>query len=278
MSLARGCRPITKSQSISSSSSLSLLALSFPHHPHRDHASSGLPAHHQVSITITIMIFFNISITIIAFFVTKSISSPSSPSSWLPTSITLSLNHHHYYHNHHYHHHHYHHPHYPHRHHGFTTRPGDCCPSSWDCSLWEARKSNNSMCFFSRSITKRSNRWWFIFCLSSSSHSSLCNQSALSNQLPQSNVSKLKTVFFIIFNVLAQERMPCIVSTGAVGGNEWNGSKICKTRCGRWSAPQLNIQPGVIVHRPLIMRGCIKNSQKLDEHRFGASQVPRSLI
>ena len=39
-----------------------------------------------------------------------------------------------------------------------------------------------------------------------------------------------------------------------------------------------NVQPGVIVHRPLIMRGCIKNSQKLDEHRFGASQVPRSLI
>ena len=65
--------------------------------------------------------------------------------------------------------------------------------------------------------------------------------------------------------------MPYIVSTGAVGGNEWNGSKICKTRCGRWSAP-------VIVHRPLIMRGCIKNSQKLDEHRFGASQVPHSLI
>ena len=26
------------------------------------------------------------------------------------------------------------------------------------------------------------------------------------------------------------------------------------------------------------MKGCIKNSQKLDEHRFGASQVPRSLI
>ena len=73
-------------------------------------------------------------------------------------------------------------------------------------------------------------------------------------------------------------RMPCIESTGAVGGNEWNGSKICKTRCGRWSAPQLNVQPGVIVHRPLIMRGCIKNSQKLDEHRFGASQVPHSLI
>ena len=39
-----------------------------------------------------------------------------------------------------------------------------------------------------------------------------------------------------------------------------------------------NVQPGVIVHRPLIMRGCIKNSQKLDEHRFGASQVPHSLI
>ena len=73
-------------------------------------------------------------------------------------------------------------------------------------------------------------------------------------------------------------RMPCIESTGAVGANEWNGSKICKTRCGRWSAPQLNVQPGVIVHRPLIMRGCIKNSQKLDEHRFGASQVPHSLI
>ena len=39
-----------------------------------------------------------------------------------------------------------------------------------------------------------------------------------------------------------------------------------------------NVQPGVIVHRPLIMRGCIKNSQKLDEHRFGALQVPHSLI
>ena len=39
-----------------------------------------------------------------------------------------------------------------------------------------------------------------------------------------------------------------------------------------------NVQPGVIVHRPLIMRGCIKNSQKLGEHRFGASQVPHSLI
>ena len=114
--------------------------------------------------------------------------------------ITLPLNHHHYYHNHHYHH-----PHYPHRHHGFTTRPGDCCPSSWDCSLWEARKSNNSMCFFSRSITKRSHRWWCIFCLSSSSHSSLCIQSVLSNQLQQSNISKMKTVFFIIFNVLAQD-------------------------------------------------------------------------
>ena len=101
------------------------------------------------SPSLTIMIFFNIAITIIAFFVTKSISSPPS---WLPTSITLSLNHHH----------HDHHPHYPHRHHGITIRPGDCCPSSWDCSLWEARKSNNSMCFFSRSITKRSHRWWCI--------------------------------------------------------------------------------------------------------------------
>ena len=46
------------------------------------------------SPSLTIMIFFNIAITIIAFFVTKSIASPSSPSSWLPSSITLSLNHH----------------------------------------------------------------------------------------------------------------------------------------------------------------------------------------
>jgi len=32
------------------------------------------------------------------------------------------------------------------------TRPGDCCPSSWDCSLWEERKRNNSMCFFSSAL------------------------------------------------------------------------------------------------------------------------------
>jgi len=32
------------------------------------------------------------------------------------------------------------------------TKPGDCCPSSWDCSLWEERKSNNSMCFFSSAL------------------------------------------------------------------------------------------------------------------------------
>ena len=133
------------------------------------------------------------AMTNVIIIIPKLISSPSS--SWLPTSVTLSLNHHH----------HYHHPHHPHRHHDITTRPGDCCPSSWDCSLWEERKSNNSMCFFSRSILKRSHRWWCIFCLSSLSHSSLCIQSVLSTQLQQSNFSKRKTVFFITFNVLAQE-------------------------------------------------------------------------
>ena len=30
-----------------------------------------------------------------------------------------------------------------------VTLPGECCPSSWDCSAWDQRLADRSMCYYS---------------------------------------------------------------------------------------------------------------------------------